>query len=69
MNYALVTIWVPLRRSAAQVSRKQERVTWRSRVTGVLKRQRHEDWACLIVLISLGLFLLFSERFWVLLPF
>lgn len=41
----------------------------RSRVLHVLQERQPEDWACLTLLISLGLYLLFSERFWFLIPF
>jgi hypothetical protein len=41
----------------------------RKRIMRFLKQRPPEDWAWLALLISLGLFLLLSERFWDLLPF
>jgi hypothetical protein len=41
----------------------------RTRLLQTLRKQQAEDLACLCLLVSLGLYLLFSERFWALFPF
>ena len=41
----------------------------RHRLLELLNEQQPEDWACVALLISLALFLLLSERFWIVFPF
>ena len=64
----------PLHKSKSKTHRAVDR--WKptadrgaNSVMQTLKRRQPEDWAWLTLLVSLGLYLLFSERFWTLFPF